>query len=109
IITASFGAVLGIVGLGLVASVAGSKGPDQLTNVNGTIWAANRGSHTIRGFDAGTGAVVNTIAMAPTSQPGDLAYAKGKLYVAEEFGTPPAIAIVDVETGVVINRIFLAT
>ena len=37
--------------------------------------------------------------MAPDSQPGDLAYAKGKIYVAEEFGTPPAIAIVDAETG----------
>jgi outer membrane protein assembly factor BamB len=44
----------------------------------------------------------------PNSQPGDLAYAKGKLYVAEEFGTPPAIAIVDPETGVVFDRIFLA-
>jgi outer membrane protein assembly factor BamB len=47
--------------------------------------------------------------MAPNSQPGDLAYAKGKLYVAEEFGTPPAIAIVDVETGVVLSRIVMPT
>jgi outer membrane protein assembly factor BamB len=76
-------------------------------SVDGTIWAANRGAHTIRGFDAATGAVVNTIAMAANSQPGDLAYAKGKLYVAEEFGAPPAIAIVDVETGLVLTRIFL--
>ena len=37
--------------------------------------------------------------------PGDLAYAKGKLYVAEEFGAPPAIAIVDADTGVVTGRI----
>src|SRR4029453_1892758 len=44
--------------------------------------------------------------MAPGSQPGDLAYGKGKLYVSEEFGTPPAIAIVDVETGEVRSRIF---
>jgi len=77
--------------------------------VNGTIWVANRGSHTIRGFDAATGAVVNTIAMAPNSQPGDLAFAKGKLYVAEEFGTPPAIAVVDPDIGIVVNRILLPT
>jgi len=77
--------------------------------VNGTIWVANRGAHTIRGFDAATGDVVKTIAMAPNSQPGDLAYAKGKLYVAEEFGTPPAIAIFDAETGDLITRIPFAT
>lgn len=76
--------------------------------VDGTIWVANRGDHTIRGFDAATGAVVNTVAMAPGSQPGDLAFAKGKLYVAEEFGTPPAIAIVDVETGAILTRRVLA-
>jgi DNA-binding beta-propeller fold protein YncE len=45
--------------------------------------------------------------MAANSQPGDLAYAKGKLYVAEEFGTPPAIAIVDEETGLIQSRIVL--
>lgn len=72
--------------------------------VNGTIWVANRGTHTIRGFDAESGVEVRTIAMASSSQPGDLAYAKGKLYVSEEFGTPPAIAIVDAETGVVLER-----
>jgi DNA-binding beta-propeller fold protein YncE len=38
--------------------------------------------------------------------PGDLAYAKGKLYVSEEFGTPPGIAIVDARTGTVLKRIF---
>ena len=76
-------------------------------SVNGTIWVANRGAHTIRGFDADTGAVVQTVAMSPNSQPGDLAYGKGKLYVAEEFGTPPAIAVVDAESGVVVTRIFL--
>lgn len=78
-------------------------------SVNGTIWAANRGTHTIRGFDADTGAVVHTVNMASNSQPGDLAYAKGKLYVAEEFGTPPAIAIVDPATGVVGDRIVTAS
>ena len=50
---------------------------------------------------------VNTIAMAANSQPGDLAYAKGKLYVAEEFGTPPAIAILDAETGDLIKPLYL--
>ena len=74
---------------------------------NGIIWVANRGAHTIRGFDAHSGAVVHTVAMAPNSQPGDLAFAKGKVYVAEEFGTPPAVAIVDAATGIVINRIVL--
>jgi hypothetical protein len=77
--------------------------------VNDTIWVANRGAHTIRGFDAATGEVVRTIAMAPNSQPGDLAYAKGKLYVSEEFGAPPAIAIVDVESGAVLSRITFPT
>lgn len=73
--------------------------------LNGTIWVANRGSHTIRGFDAATGDIIRTIDMAPNSQPGDLAFAKGKLYVSEEFGTPPAIAILDEETGDPITRI----
>jgi hypothetical protein len=96
--------VLGIVGLGLTASFAGAGSANRLTNVEGTIWVANRGAHTIRGFAAATGEVVNTVAMSPNSQPGDLAYARGKLYVAEEFGTPPTIAIVDAETGVVLKR-----
>jgi DNA-binding beta-propeller fold protein YncE len=86
--------------LGLAGSFAFS--PDNGKRpVNGTIWAANRGDHTIRGFDASTGAVVRTVQMATGSQPGDLAYAKGKLYVAEEFGTPPGIAIVDLETSTI--------
>ena len=79
----------------------------QHREVNGTIWVANRGADTIRGFDAATGEPVATVSMRPGSQPGDLAYAKGKLYVSEEFGTPqPAIAIVDAETGDVLKRIF---
>jgi len=89
----------------VVGSFVLASGGDQRP-VNGTIWAANRGSHTIRGFDADTGAETHTIAMAPASQPGDLAYAKGKLYVTEEFGTPPAIAIVDPEAGTVVDRIY---
>jgi DNA-binding beta-propeller fold protein YncE len=108
IITAFLAGLIAIVGIGLVVSVAGAEPPDRLTNVKGTIWAANRGDHTIQGFDARTGEVVRTVAMAPSSQPGDLAYARGKLYVAEEFGTPPAIAIVDPETGVVTERIQMA-
>jgi Lactonase, 7-bladed beta-propeller len=98
-LTASLLGLVGIVVIGLTASFAGAGQPDRLTNVEGTIWVANRGAHTIRGFDAETGEVVSTIAMRDGSQPGDLAYATGKLYVAEEFGTPPAIAIVDLETG----------
>lgn len=79
---------------------------DKHLEVNGTVWVANRGTHTIRGFDAATGEIVGTINMAALSQPGDLAYAKRKLYVAEEFGVPPAIAIVDADTGVILKRIF---
>jgi outer membrane protein assembly factor BamB len=108
IITAFLAGLIAIVGIGLAVSVAGAGPPDRLTNVKGTIWVANRSAHTIRAFDARTGEVVSTVAMAAVSQPGDLAYARGKLYVAEEFGTPPAIAIVDAETGVVTKRIAMA-
>ena len=94
--------------LAAVVGVAAGDSPDRLTDVQGTIWVANRGAHTIRGFDATTGDVVRTVAMRPGSQPGDLGYANGKLYVAEEFGTPPAIAIVDADAGTVTGRIELA-
>jgi DNA-binding beta-propeller fold protein YncE len=80
-----------------------------LRAVNDTVWVANRGTHTIREFDAATLDELRTVPMAPGSQPGDLAYAKGKVYVSEEFGTPPAVAIVDVETGVVLSRIVFPT
>lgn len=99
---------LSIAGIGLTASLAGAGSSERLTSVEGTIWVANRGAHTIQAFDAETGDVVRTVAMSAGSQPGDLAYARGKLYVAEEFGTPPAIAIVDAETGTVTSRIPLA-
>ena len=94
-----------MIGIAAVVSVAFAANGDRRP-LNGTVWVANRGAHTIRGFDAATGAVVATIAMAPNSQPGDLAYAKGKLYVSEEFGSPPAIAIVDARTGEILKRIF---
>jgi DNA-binding beta-propeller fold protein YncE len=93
-----------IFGLVLIGTLAGAE-PAGPRPVNGTIWAANRGAHTIRGFDASTGELVQTIAMAPGSQPGDLACAKGKIYVAEEFGTPPAVAVVDPQGGEGIRRI----
>lgn len=95
----------GLVGIAVIVSAALAGSSDR-RELNGTIWAANRGAHTIRGFDAATGGVVATVTMAPSSQPGDLAYAKGKLYVAEEFGSPAAIAIVDAGTGEVLKRIF---
>jgi DNA-binding beta-propeller fold protein YncE len=102
-------ALVGIGGAGLAARVADAGPANRLTNINGTIWVANRGAHTIRGFDATTGDIVRTVNMAPNSQPGDLAYANGKLYVAEEFATPnPAIAIVDVATGAILDRILMA-
>jgi outer membrane protein assembly factor BamB len=98
-----------VAGLAAIASIGSLTlvGNSDGRSVNGTIWVANRGDHTIKGFDADTGSVVHTVAMRPGSQPGDLAYAKGKLYVAEEFGTPPAIAIVDAEAGEIIDRILL--
>src|SRR3954451_11771919 len=96
--------VLAVVVVLTLVAVA-SAAPPVHRNVNGTIWAANRAADTIRGFDAATGDVVATVSMAPGSQPGDLAFAKGKLYVAEEMGASPAIAIVDARTGDVLKRI----
>jgi DNA-binding beta-propeller fold protein YncE len=100
---ALLGSAAAIVAAGSLA--AGHDTPGR--PVQGTIWVANRGAHSIRGFDADSGAVVKTIAMAPNSQPGALAVAKRKIYVAEEFGAPPAIAIVDPDAGVVVKRLFM--
>ena len=104
--------LLGMVGVSVAASVAGADGSSKPVGVDGTIWVANRGAHTIQGFDARTGAVVRTVSMAPSSQPGDLAFARGKLYVAEEYppptivaGAQPGIAIVDPGSGDVLDRI----
>jgi streptogramin lyase len=99
--------LIGIVAVGATASLADAGHPERLTNVEGTLWVANRGAHTIRGFDAATGDTVATIDMRPGSQPGDVVAARGKLYVAEELGTPPAIAVVDPETAA-IQRLLLA-
>jgi DNA-binding beta-propeller fold protein YncE len=108
-------AALSALALAALASAAlaslASGGPGasaELRGIDGTVWVANRGAHAIRGYDADTGIVVREIDMAPASQPGDLAYARGKLYVAEEFGTPPAIAIVDPGAGAVLGRIPMA-
>ena len=86
-----------------VASSAWAGGSEPQAP-NGTIWVANRGADTIRGFDARTGEVVHTWPMAPGSQPGDLAEARGKLYVSEEFGAAPALAVVDPQSGTVLQR-----
>src|SRR4029079_10906431 len=94
-----------LAGLVAVAAAALADNPAR-RDVTGTIWVANRGANTIRGFDAATGDVVATVPMRAAAQPGDLASAKGKLYVAEEFGSPPAIAIVDAAGGEVLDRIF---
>jgi outer membrane protein assembly factor BamB len=91
-----------------LAALCGTTTPSaQITrrNVNGTIWVANRGMDTIRGFDASNGEALPPIQMRAGSQPGDLAYANGKLYVAEERATPPAIAIVNPSSGQVIKRL----
>jgi DNA-binding beta-propeller fold protein YncE len=106
-IAAGVAGLIGVVAVGATASLADAGHRERLTNVEGTLWVANRGAHTIRGFDAATGEPVATIDMRPGSQPGDVAAARGKLYVAEEFGTPPAIAVVDPRTGA-IERLFLA-
>jgi DNA-binding beta-propeller fold protein YncE len=96
--------VAALAGIAVIASVAAADRSER-RQVNGTIWVANRGANTIRAFDAATGSVVTTVAMAPSSQPGDLAFSRGKLYVSEEFGSPPAIAIVDASSGEVLKRI----
>jgi DNA-binding beta-propeller fold protein YncE len=99
----------------LAAAAIGSLAvtvPGPHRALNGLVWVANRGlaapfvATSIRAFDAETGDVVTTIPMTANSQAGDLAYAKGKLYVAEEMGSTPAIAVLDTETGVSITRIF---
>jgi DNA-binding beta-propeller fold protein YncE len=99
------GSLAALVSTAVLAAATAAGGTERRA-VNGTIWVANRGANTIRGFDAATGDPVMTVNMATSSQPGDLAYAKGKLYVAEEFGAPPAIAVVDAATGDVSKRIF---
>jgi DNA-binding beta-propeller fold protein YncE len=104
IITSLLAGVIALAAAGAPALADTAQRP-----LNGTVWVANRGADTIRGFDAESGDVVATITMRAGSQPGDLAYARGKLYVAEEFGSPPAIAIVDVATGDVLGRISTGT
>jgi outer membrane protein assembly factor BamB len=93
--------------LGVPGTTTPAAGTDK-RNVNGTIWVANRGSDSIQGWDASTGDVVGSIAMRTGSQPGDLVSANGKLYVAEERATQPAVAIVDPESSQ-IKRIPFAT
>ena len=46
-----------LVGLAVAVSAALASNPGR-RELNGTIWVANRGAHTIRGFDAATGDVV---------------------------------------------------
>ena len=104
IVRAYAGILSAAVALGALPSATGALH----RSVNGSIWVANRGAHTVRAFDAATGEVLRTVPMATNSQPGDLAYAKGKIYVAEEFGTPPAIAVVEADTGMVLSRFVLA-
>lgn len=97
-------------GLLLILGISTAAGvlADGERAVNGTVWTANRGAHSIAAFDAATGDLIRTVPMAAASQPGDLAYAKGKVYVAEEFGTPPAVAIIDADTGAILHRITFA-
>ena len=99
--------LLGIAGVAAVASLALAGGGPDRRELRGTIWVANRGADSIRGFDAATGAVVATWPMAAGSQPGDLGYARGKLYVSEEFGSAPALAVVDPRTGTILKRFFV--
>lgn len=89
----------------ITVSAAAGVLADGHRPVNGTIWTANRGAHSVAAFDASTGDRIRTIPMGAASQPGDLAYAKGKVYVAEEFGAPPAVAILDAETGALLHRL----
>jgi DNA-binding beta-propeller fold protein YncE len=98
-------AFVGIVACIVSVPIVTAGPPDQLSGLHGTLWIANRGSNTIGGFDATTGQAVAIVPMAAGSQPGDLAFANGRLYVAEEMGPAPAIAIVDPTGSVPIHRI----
>ena len=69
-LTAFLVILVGIVATAATASFANDGTRDRLSDVEGTIWVANRGVHTIQGFDARTGGVAGTIAMTPGSQPG---------------------------------------
>ena len=92
-----------------VVTFSGARTPsaqDDRRNVNGTIWVANRGKDSIQGFNASNGAALPPIQMRAGSQPGDLAYANGKLYVAEERASPPAIAIVNLASGEITRLMF---
>src|SRR6187549_914430 len=101
-------AAAGVLAAGLAATIVSAGPAQRLSNLHGTVWLANRGANTIAGFDATTGDAVDVIAMAAGSQPGDLALANGKLYVAEEMGPAPAIAIVDPAGIAPIHRISMA-
>ena len=96
------------VAVGVVAASLALAAYQQDRAAGGTIWVANRAAHTVRAFDARTGDIIHTVAMASGSQPGDLAHAQGKIYVAEEFGTPPAIAVIEAATGTVVHRIMMS-
>ena len=101
-------AAAGVLAAGLAATIASAGPAQRLSNLHGTVWLANRGANTIGGFDATTGKAVDVVTMAAGSQPGDLALANGKLYVAEEMGPAPAIAIVDPAGIAPIHRIPMA-
>ena len=101
-------AAAGVLATGLAATIVSAGPAQRLSNLHGTVWLANRGANTIAGFDATTGEAVHVVTMAAGSQPGDLALANGKLYVAEEMGPAPAIAIVDPAGIAPIHRIPMA-
>jgi DNA-binding beta-propeller fold protein YncE len=101
-------AAAGVLAAGLAATIVSAGPAQRLSNLHGTVWLANRGANTIAGFDATTGEAVDVVTMAAGSQPGDLALANGKLYVAEEMGPAPAIAIVDPAGIAPIHRIPMA-
>lgn len=99
----------------VIATIAPARGtgigPDPVAvgdhewNIDGTIWVANRTDDSIAAFDVRTKHRVATVAMAPGSRPSDLAYANGKLYVSEEFGSAPSVAIVNAASGTVVKRL----
>jgi hypothetical protein len=101
-------ALIGTVACIASVPIATAGPPDRLSGLHGTLWIANRGANTIGGFDATTGQAVALVPMAAGSQPGDLAFANGKLYVAEEMGPAPALAIVDPTGTSAIHRIPMA-
>lgn len=82
------------------AGVAGASAPAR-PGLEGTIWVGNRSLPAAAGYDAATGALRHTVALAALAS--DVAAGKGKVYVGEE--SLKSIAVVDGRSGDLLRRI----